>query len=395
MSKTDYYDLLGVSRDANESELKKAYRKKAMQYHPDRNPDDKVAEQKFKEVNEAYDVLKDSQKRAAYDQYGHAAFDPASGGFGGAGAGAGGGGNPFGGGFHASGGAHGFGDFFDDVINEFMGGRRGAGGGSAAGNQAARGADLRYNLEISLEDAFRGKTMEIRYPTSTACDTCNGSGAKPGSKPVACSMCKGMGKVRVQQGFFMIERTCPSCHGEGMTIDHPCGSCSGQGRKQTQKRLNIKIPKGIQDGQRMRIRGEGEAGARGAASGDLYVYIYIKEHQFFKREDQHLYCQVPISMAAAALGDPVEVPTIEGKKIKVNLKAGIQTGDQLRVRGKGMPLSSGSRTGDMIIEVFVETPVKLSSKQKALLREFAGEQKNANNPKSHNFFDNVKSFFGG
>lgn len=377
-NKRDYYEILGVTRTANADELKKAFRKQAMQYHPDRNPDDKEAEHKFKEVNEAYDVLRDDQKRAAYDQYGHAAFE---GGMGGRGAGQG---------FDFTS----FSDIFDDLFGEFMGGR--GGGQRGSGN---RGSDLRYNLEITLEDCFKGKTAKIRVPTSIACEACDGSGAEAGAQPIACPTCKGAGKVRAQQGFFTIERACPTCGGAGRVIEKPCKVCGGAGRTHKEKTLSVDIPAGVDEGNRIRLAGEGEAGLRGGAPGDLYVFLSVKPHRLFRREGQHLHCRVPVSMTTAALGGAVEVPTLDGGQARITLPEGTQTGKQFRLRGKGMPSLQqsgfGAGNGDLYIQVMVETPVKLSKKQRELLEEFAKLDDQESSPESTGFFDKVKEMLGG
>ncbi len=377
MAKRDYYEVLGVEKGADAAELKAAYRKMAMQYHPDRNQDDPESEAKFKEVNEAYEVLKDEQKRAAYDRFGHQAFEQ-GGGFGGGGAGGGAG-------------FSGFTDIFEEMFGDFMGG----GGGRRGGQQANRGADLRYNLEISLEDAYHGRQVEVHVPTSVACDTCNGSGAAEGASPTTCGMCHGQGKVRAQQGFFTIERTCPTCHGQGSVIDNPCKGCHGSGRQTKEKMLSVSVPKGVEDGTRIRLAGEGEAGLRGAPAGDLYIFISIGPHRIFQREGANIFCRVPISMADAALGSEIEVPSIDGGRTKVKVPAGTQTGQQFRLRGKGMSVLRAQGRGDMYIEMAVETPVNLSKKQKELLEEFrkaAGEGK-PTNPETEGFFSKVKEFW--
>ncbi len=382
MSKRDYYDVLGVSKGASEAELKKAYRKKAMELHPDRNKDNPDAEAKFKEVNEAYDILKDPEKRAAYDRFGHAAFE------GGNGAGPGGfGGGGFGG--HPGNGDFGsaFSDVFEDLFGDFMGGGRG-------GNRATRGSDLRYNLRISLEEAYTGKQKTIRVQSSVACESCQGTGAEGGSEPMTCPTCSGMGKVRAQQGFFTVERTCPTCGGRGQIINNPCKSCSGSGRQQKERTLSVNIPPGVETGTRIRLAGEGEAGLRGGPAGDLYIFIEVQDHPIFEREGQNLFCRVPISMTTAALGGEVEVPTIDGGRARVKIPAGSQSGRQMRLRGKGMPALRGGPAGDMYIELVVETPVNLTSRQKELLREFEKLSKD-NNPKSKNFFSKVKTFWDG
>ncbi len=378
-TKRDYYEILGVSKTANAEELKKAFRKQAMQFHPDRNPGNAEAEHKFKEVNEAYDVLRDDQKRAAYDQYGHAAFEGGMGGRGGGGQG-----------FDFTS----FSDIFDDLFGEFMGGR--GGGQRSAGN---RGSDLRYNLEISLEDCFRGKTAKIRVPTSIACEACDGSGAEAGAQPIACPTCKGAGKVRAQQGFFTIERACPTCGGAGRVIEKPCKVCGGAGRTHKEKTLSVDIPPGVDEGNRIRLAGEGEAGLRGGAPGDLYVFLSVKPHRLFRREGQHLHCRVPVSMTTAALGGSVEVPTLDGGQARITLPEGTQTGKQFRLRGKGMPSLQqsgfGAGNGDLYIQVMVETPVKLSKKQRELLEEFAKLDDQESSPESTGFFDKVKEMLGG
>lgn len=377
-SKRDYYEILGVARTATADDLKKAFRKLAMQHHPDRNPGDKDAEHKFKEINEAYDILKDDQKRAAYDQYGHAAFEGGMGGRGG------------GQGFDFTS----FSDIFDDLFGEFMGGGRG--GGQRGGN---RGSDLRYNLEISLEDCFRGKTAKIRVPTSISCEACDGSGAEAGAQPIACPTCKGAGKVRAQQGFFTIERACPTCGGAGRVIEKPCKVCGGAGRTHKEKTLSVDIPAGVDEGNRIRLAGEGEAGLRGGAPGDLYVFLSVKPHRLFRREGQHLHCRVPVSMTTAALGGSVEVPTLDGGQARITLPEGTQTGKQFRLRGKGMPSLQqsgfGAGNGDLYIQVMVETPVKLSKKQRELLEEFAKLDSQESSPESTGFFDKVKEMLGG
>ncbi|MCR9258024.1 MAG: molecular chaperone DnaJ [Alphaproteobacteria bacterium] len=371
----DYYEVLGVERGADEADLKKAYRKLAMQYHPDRNPDDEEAEAKFKEVNEAYDVLKDADKRAAYDRFGHEAFTQ------GAGAGGPGGGAGFGGG--------GFSDIFEEMFGEFMG--RGRAGGPGRG----RGSDLRYNLEISLDDAYRGAKTEIRVPTSDTCERCEGTGAKPGSKPTTCGTCGGAGKIRAQQGFFTIERTCPACGGQGRVIDDPCGACAGQGRVQKEKTLAVNIPAGVEEGTRIRLSGEGEAGVRGAPSGDLYVFLSIAPHRFFRREGADLHCKVPIPMVKAALGGTLEVPTMDGKRARLSLPQGVQTGHQFRLKAKGMPVLRSPNKGDLYVEIVVETPVHLTKRQRELLEEFdtAGESGEKHSPASAGFFAKVKELW--
>lgn len=371
----DYYEQLGVSKSASQDDLKKAFRKLAMQYHPDRNPGDEAAEQKFKEINRAYEVLRDEQKRAAYDRYGHEAFENAEAG-GGAGAR---GGFDFGGG--------GFADIFEEMFGEFTGGRRG-------GNAGRRGSDLRYNLDISLEDAFAGKTAEIHVPTSVSCSTCSGSGAAEGSKPVNCPTCQGMGKVRSQQGFFTVERTCPACRGAGRVIENPCGDCSGSGRIQKEKTLSVKIPPGVEEGTRIRLNGEGEAGLQGAQAGDLYIFLSVEPHRLFQREGADIFCRVPMAMTAAALGGHIEVPTVDGGRAKVTIGPGTQTGTQFRLRGKGMSVLNSQQRGDMYVEAQIETPVNLSRKQRELLKEFEAAGKGRSfSPESEGFFTKVKEFW--
>lgn len=379
-TKRDYYDILGVARSATPEELKKAFRKLAMQHHPDRNPDDKTAEQKFKEINEAYDVLKDEQRRAAYDQYGHAAFE--------------GGNGPRGPGGGAGFDFTSFSDIFDDLFGEFMGG-----GGRGGRGNANRGSDLRYNLEISLEDCYNGKAAKIRVPTSIACEACDGSGAEAGAQPVNCPTCKGQGKVRAQQGFFTIERACPSCGGAGRVIEKPCKVCGGAGRVHKEKTLSVDIPPGVDEGNRIRLAGEGEAGIRGGAPGDLYVFLSVKPHRLFRREGQNLQCRVPVSMVTAALGGAVEVPTLDGGKARITIPEGTQTGKQFRLRGKGMPSLQqsgfGAGHGDLYIQVMVETPVKLTKKQRELLEEFDKLGDGESSPESTGFFDKVKEMLAG
>ena len=343
MAKQDFYDLLGVGREASGDDIKKAFRKLAMQCHPDRNPGDKQAEQRFKDINEAYDVLKDEQRRAAYDRFGHAAFEQ------------GGGRGDFG-----FGGAGGFADIFEEMFGSMMGG----GGGRTANN---RGNDLRYNLEITLEEAFKGRETQIRVPTLAPCDACQGGGAEPGSKPINCPTCRGAGRVRTQQGFFTMERTCPACHGAGKVIDKPCRSCGGQGRTRKEKTLNVTIPPGVEDGTRIRLASEGEAGLRGGGNGDLYIFLAVNAHPLFQRDGANIHCRVPISMPTAALGGTIEVPTIDGSRAKVTIPAGTQSGHQFRLRGKGMSVLRSASRGDMFAQVSVETPVHLTKRQQELL----------------------------
>jgi molecular chaperone DnaJ len=376
MSKRDYYDVLGASKGASADELKKAYRKKAKELHPDRNSDNPNAEAQFKEINEAYDVLKDADKKAAYDRYGHAAFEGGMGG-----------GRP-GGGFHGGGDfSSAFSDVFDDLFGDFMGGGRGGGR-----QRSTRGADLRYNMRISLEEAFSGAQKTISVPTSVQCNACTGTGAEGGSEPATCPTCSGMGKVRATQGFFTVERTCPTCSGAGQIIKNPCKSCSGQGRTEKDRALSVNIPAGVETGTRIRLSGEGEAGLRGGPAGDLYIFIEVAPHEIFQREGTNLFCRVPVSMAAAALGGDIEVPTIDGGRSRVKVPAGSQSGRQMRLRSKGMPAVRSSQVGDMFIELAVETPVNLTSRQKELLREFE-ELSEDNNPESSSFFSSVKSFW--
>ncbi|RYG91376.1 molecular chaperone DnaJ [Loktanella sp. IMCC34160] len=378
MAKRDYYETLGVSKGATAEEIKKAYRTKAKELHPDRNADNPDAEAQFKEANEAYEVLKDADKKAAYDRFGHAAFEN----------GMGGGGHP-GGGFRGQGDfASAFSDVFDDLFGDFMGGR-GAGG---ARSRATRGNDLRYNLRISLEDAYKGMQKTINVPTSVACGSCDGTGAEGGSEPVTCPTCSGMGKVRAQQGFFTVERTCPTCQGMGQTIKNPCKTCHGHGRVEKERSLSVNIPAGVETGTRIRLAGEGEAGLRGGPSGDLYIFIEVSAHKLFERDGMNLYCQVPVSMVTAALGGDIEVPSIDGGRSRVKVPEGSQSGRQMRLRGKGMPALRGAGQGDMFIELVVETPVKLTAKQKELLREF-DDLSAENNPQSSSFFSSVKSFW--
>ncbi len=371
MSKRDYYEVLGLEKGADEKEIKKAYRRVAMKYHPDRNPDDPDAEEKFKEASEAYEILSDAQKRQAYDQFGHAGVDSQ---FGGAGGGA-----DFGN----------FSDIFSDVFGDIFGG--GGGGRRRGGPQ--RGSDLRYNLELDLEEAVHGTEVKIRVPTLVTCDSCGGSGAKPGSKPVSCTTCGGVGQVRMQQGFFSVQQTCPTCHGKGTIISDPCDSCHGQGLIEEIKTLSVKVPPGVDTGDRIRLAGEGEAGPEGGPSGDLYVQVVVREHELFQRDGKHLYCEVPISIVDAALGGELEVPTLDGR-VKLKIPAETQTGKLFRMRGKGVTPVRGGSPGDLLCRVSVETPVNLNKKQKELLRELQismeGDQ---NSPRKSSWFDSVKAFF--
>ncbi len=383
MSKKDYYELLGVSKSVNADELKKAYRKMAMQYHPDKNPGDAKAEQAFKEISEAYEVLKDPDKKAAYDRYGHAAFE----------GGMGGGRSASTAGFDFNGGS--FSDIFEDLFSEFTGSRR-AGAGSGGGNSQTgkrRGSDLRYNLQISLEEAFKGKKQDITLTTSVTCDSCHGSGGENGSEPVTCPTCNGRGAVRAQQGFFTIERACHTCQGTGKIIQNPCRKCAGSGTVRKDRTLAVTIPAGVEEGTRIRLSGEGEAGYRGGGAGDLYIFLTVKPHPFFRREGADIHCTVPITFTTAALGGNVEVPTIEGTRVKVSIPDGTQTGHQFRLRGKGMSILRSKNFGDMFVHARVETPVKLSKKQKDLLQEFDKSSPASTSPESTGFFDKVREFW--
>lgn len=379
MAKRDYYETLGIAKGASADEIKKAYRTKAKELHPDRNADNPDAEAKFKEANEAYEVLKDGDKKAAYDRYGHAAFEGGMGGGGRPGGGFGGGGQ---GDFSSA-----FSDVFDDLFGDFMGGRGGQGGG-----RATRGSDLRYNLRISLEDAYNGMQKTINVPTAVGCGSCNGTGSEGGSEPQTCPTCSGMGKVRAQQGFFTVERTCPTCSGIGQIIKNPCKTCSGHGRVEKDRALSVNIPPGVETGTRIRLGGEGEAGLRGGPAGDLYIFVEVADHELFERDSVDLHCRVPVSMTSAALGGSIEVPTIDGGRGRVQIPPGSQSGRQMRLRGKGMPALRGGGTGDMFIELAVETPVNLTARQKELLNEFEELAEN-NNPESSSFFSSVKSFW--
>jgi molecular chaperone DnaJ len=380
MAKRDFYDVLGVAKGASPDEIKKAYRKKAKELHPDRNADKPDAESRFKEANEAHEILKNAEKKAAYDRFGHAAFDGSMGG-------RGGGARPgqgFGGGDFSSA----FSDVFDDLFGDFMGGQR------EGGRRAARGSDLRYNLRVSLDDAFAGLQKTIKVPTAVACSSCEGTGSDGGVEPTTCPTCSGMGKVRAQQGFFTVERTCPTCSGIGQIIKNPCTSCGGAGRIEKDRALNVNIPAGVETGTRIRLAGEGEAGMRGGPPGDLYIFVEVTTHDLFERDGMNLYCRVPVSMAKAAMGGSIEVPTIDGGRGRVQIPAGSQSGRQMRLRAKGMPALRGGGTGDMFIELAVETPVNLTERQKELLAEFEELSEN-NNPESQTFFSSVKSFWEG
>ena len=374
--KADYYEMLGVARDVDDKGLKSAFRKLAMKYHPDRNPGDTESEIKFKELGEAYEVLKDPQKRAAYDRFGHAAFQ--NGGAGAAG---------FKGDFASS-----MADIFDDIFGEMMGGR-GRGRQSSGGRE--RGSDLRYNMEIDLEEAYSGKTAEIGVPTTVQCDECTGSGARPGSMPKSCPTCGGIGRVRAAQGFFSIERTCPTCQGRGQVITDPCGKCGGDGRLPEERSLSVNIPAGIEDGTRIRLAGEGEAGLRGGPAGDLYIFLSIRPHEFFQREGADLFCKVPLSMTTAALGGNIDVQTLDGNTSRVKIPDGTQSGTQFRLRAKGMPVLKSPQTGDLFIQVAIETPQNLSRRQRELLEEFERISSTENSPQSSGFFARMKEFFEG
>ena len=372
MSKRDYYEILGVSRSCTEIELKAAFRKLAMQHHPDRNPGDKDCEHRFKEINEAYDVLKDGDKRAAYDRFGHAAFE------------------------HGAGGAgHGFGADFGSTFADIFEGIFGMAGGRGRGSGRERGSDLRYNMEITLDEAFTGKTAQIRIPTSVTCEACSGSGARAGTKPKPCATCGGAGRIRHAQGFFTLERTCPSCHGRGQVIDDPCKVCGGGGRVTRERTLSINIPTGVEDGTRIRLAGEGEAGLRGGPPGDLYIFLEVAPHEFFQRDGADLHCRVPISMVSAALGGEFEVPAIDGSKVRVKVPAGTQTGRRFRLAGKGMPVLRAKQTGDMYVQVAVETPQNLTKRQRELLAEFEKLSSEETQPESAGFFSRVKEFLDG
>ncbi len=373
MAKRCYYETLSIERTASDGDVKAAFRKQAMQWHPDRNPGDKDAEHRFKEVNEAYEVLKDPDKRAAYDRFGHAAFE--HGGMGGA--------------------AHGFGADFGTAFSDLFEGIFGMSSGRGRGSGRERGADLRYNMEIALQEAYGGKTAQIRIPTSVTCEACSGSGAKVGTKPKACPMCAGHGKIRHSQGFFTLERTCPNCQGRGQVIDNPCGSCAGSGRVTRERMLSVNIPPGVEDGTRIRLAGEGEAGVRGGPAGDLYIFLSIGAHPFFQREGADLHCRVPVSMVTAALGGEFEVPTIDGGKTRVKVPEGTQSGRRFRLQGKGMPVLRARQTGDMYVQVAVETPQNLSKKQRELLTEFDSLSSKETQPEASGFFGKVKEFLDG
>jgi molecular chaperone DnaJ len=376
MAKRDYYDVLGIGKGASDQEIKAAFRRLAKECHPDRCNGDRNSETRFKEVNEAYEALKDPQRRAAYDRFGHAAFDHGS---------MGPGGHGFGADFSASMSA-----MFDDLFGEFMGQRR-----PRQRSARERGADLRYNMEITLNEAFEGKTAQICVPTSVTCEPCTGSGAKSGTSPTTCRTCNGVGKVRASQGFFTIERTCPNCQGRGEVIETPCPSCNGTGRVTRERTLSVTIPAGVEDGTRIRLAGEGEAGLRGGPAGDLYIFLSIKPHEFFQRDGADLFCRVPIAMTTAALGGQIEVPTIDGGKTRVKVPEGTESGKQFRLRSKGMPVLRSKQQGDLYIQVEVETPKSLTRKQRELLKEFEKASNDSTNPESTGFFARVKEFFEG
>jgi molecular chaperone DnaJ len=371
MSKRDYYEILGVARGASDADLKAAFRKLAMQHHPDRNPGDNECEHRFKECNEAYEVLRDPDKRAAYDRFGHAAFEH------------GGGGHGFGADFGST-----FSEIFEDLFG-MGGGRRGRSSGRV------RGDDLRYNMEITLEEAYGGKNAQIRIPTPVTCEICSGTGAKAGTQPKACATCGGQGKIRHAQGFFTLERTCPTCHGRGQVIENPCTACAGSGRVTRERMLSVNIPAGVEDGTRIRLAGEGEAGVRGGPPGDLYIFLSLATHDFFQRESADLHCRVPISMVTAALGGEFEVPTIDGGKTRVKVPEGTQSGRRFRLTGKGMPVLRSKQTGDMYVQIVVETPQSLTKRQKELLREFDKLSSHHTQPESAGFFSRVREFLDG
>jgi molecular chaperone DnaJ len=370
MAKEDYYRVLGVERGASKDEIKKAFRKLAMKCHPDRNPGDREAERRFKELNEAYEVLQDEQKRSAYDRFGHAAFEQ------GGAAGAGG--------FAGAG----FADIFEEMFGEFMtGGRRG-------GRAAGRGSDLRFDLQIALDEAFTGKKQAVDIPTVAGCDACKGTGSAGGAAPESCSTCRGTGRIRSQSGFFTVERTCPTCGGTAQVIKDPCRVCGGSGRVRKQKTLQVTIPAGVEDGTRIRLAGEGEAGLRGGPAGDLYIFVSVAPHRIFQRNGANIYCRMPIPMTTASLGGSVEVPTIDGQRARIAIPAGTQSGEQFRLRGKGMSVLRSQARGDMFVEAFVETPVRLSEKQRRLLEEFeASGTREKQSPESHGFFAKVKELW--
>ena len=372
MAKRDYYEVLGVNKSASADQIKSAYRKLAVKYHPDKNKDDKGAEEKFKEASEAYHVLSNSERKQNYDNFGHAAFE------------------------NGGGGRGGFGNFdfsnhFSDIFEDFFG--EGFGGGRRSRRSNSRGSDLRYDLSISLEEAFSGKKQDIKFSTSEKCNTCSGSGSKPGHQAGACSMCGGHGQVRSSQGFFTVQQTCPQCAGAGEEITHPCSSCNGQGKKQASKRLSVTIPKGVDDGTRIRLSGKGEAGSRGGSSGDLYLFINVNSHDLFKRSDENLFFECPVSIADAALGTSIEIPTIDGGKAKIKIPAGTQSGKQFRLKGKGMPFMRGNDFGDLYVQVNTEVPISLNKEQKELLEKFREIENEKSNPSIKKFFQKAKSFW--
>jgi len=372
MAKRDYYDVLGVNKSSTADQIKSAYRKLAIKHHPDKNEGDKAAEEKFKEASEAYHVLSNAERKQSYDNFGHAAFE------------------------NGGGGRGGFGNFdfsshFSDIFEDFFG--EGFGGGRKSRRSNNRGSDLRYDLSITLEEAYTGKKQDIKFSTSEKCDTCKGSGSKPGHNAGSCSMCGGHGQVRSSQGFFTVQQTCPQCSGSGEEITNPCSSCNGQGKKQTSKRLSVTIPKGVDDGTRIRLAGKGEAGSRGAGNGDLYLFINVYSHDFFKRSDENLFFECPIAIADAALGSSIEIPTIDGGKAKIKIPSGTQSGKQLRLKGKGMPYMRGSGNGDLYVQVNTEVPVSLNKEQKELLEKFREIENEKSNPSIKKFFQKAKNFW--
>jgi molecular chaperone DnaJ len=370
MSKRCYYDILEVERTADDGALKTSFRKLAMKWHPDRNPGDNDSEHRFKEINEAYDILKDPQRRAAYDRFGHAAFE------------------------QGGGGMHGFGSDFGSAFSDIFEGIFGMGGARQRGTGRERGADLRFNMQITLEEAYKGKTAQVRLPTSVTCEICSGTGAKAGTKPKVCATCGGHGKIRHSQGFFTLERTCNACHGRGQVIENPCPSCAGSGRTTRERTLSVNIPAGVEDGTRIRLASEGEAGLRGGPSGDLYIFLSLATHAFFQRDSADLHCRVPISMVTAALGGEFEVPTIDGGKTRVKIPSGTQSGRRFRLQAKGMPVLRSKQVGDMYVQVMVETPQNLTKRQRELLGEFEKLSSRETQPESAGFFAKVKDFFG-
>src|ERR1700689_3635225 len=373
MAKRCYYESLSIERTASDGDIKAAFRKQAMVCHPDRNPGDQNAEHRFKEINEAYEILKDPDKRAAYDRFGHAAFEHGMGG----------------------GGAAGFGAEFGTTFSDLFEGIFGMSGGRGRGTGRERGADLRYNMEITLQEAYAGRNAQVRIPTSVTCEACSGSGAKAGTKPKVCAMCGGQGRVRHAQGFFTLERTCPNCHGRGQSIDSPCASCAGSGRVTRERTLSVNIPPGVEDGTRIRLASEGEAGVRGGPAGDLYIFLSLGSHDFFQRDGADLHCRVPVSLVTASLGGEFEVPTIDGGKTRVKVPEGMQTGRRFRLHGKGMPVLRARQTGDMYVQVVVETPQKLTKRQRELLAEFDRLSSTETQPESSGFFGKVKDFLDG